>query len=423
MKIRAKIKALGYGGSFVGEVVASGEEPDPRAGKKVFVREVTPGETVDVEIVKEEQKFILGRLAQVVTPSPGRISPPCPKFGVCGGCDLQHIDLSAQRVAKTEMVRTMLTIQGKLSPQDGVTLLGEDLPGLNYRRRIQLHLDRSGALGFYRPNSTAVVAIERCYLALEPLNEAIVTLRPLAKAIAPIVGGVVLERHGEKTVVILIVRDELDPRRMRSDIDGVIEQAAPLFSNLIVRRLSEDLYRQSNGAEIMGPDSTDAAGHFSQVNAAANEILIETVLAYAEGSSVTDLFAGAGNFALPLARKKMAVTAVELDPALVLYGTRLAREEGLDVRYVPLPCETFVERHPLSETVVLDPPRAGAKTVVPRFDPAVTKRVVYVSCDLPSLTRDLKSLVERGYIFERLFVVDMFPQTHHVETVAILSAP
>jgi len=423
MKIRAKIKALGYGGSFVGEVIAAGDTPDPRAGKKVFVREVTPGEIVDVEIVKEEQKFILGRLAEVVTPSPNRTPPPCPKFGICGGCDLQHIGLSTQRAAKAEMVRTMLSIQGKLSPRDGVTLLGENLPGLNYRRRIQLHLDRSGALGFYRPNSTAVVAIERCFLALEPLNEAITTLRPITKAIAPVVGGVVLERHGEKTVVIFIVRDEVDTRRRRSDIDGLIDEAAPVFPNLIVRRMSEDLYRQSNGAELVGPDSADAAGHFSQVNAAANEILIDTVLAHVQGASVTDLFAGAGNFALPLARKKMAVTAVELDPALVLYGTRLAREEGLDVRYVPLPCETFVERHPLSETVVLDPPRAGAKEVVPRFDPAVTKRVVYVSCDLPSLTRDLKTLVERGYIFERLFVVDMFSQTHHVETVAILSAP
>lgn len=422
MRVRAAIKALGYGGSFVGEVIGSGGESDPRVGKKIFVREVAPGEIVDVEIVKEEPKFILGRLTTVVTSSPARTTPPCPKFGLCGGCDLQHLDISTQRAAKIEMVRTMLSVQGKIAPRDGVKLLGEDLPGFNYRRRIQLHLDRTGALGFYRANSTAVVPIERCHLALEPLNEAITALRPIASVLAPVIGGVVLERSSGKTVVVLVVREEIDRRRQSSAIESVVKQVAPRFPDLIIRRLTEALFRQRDGAPVEGPDPIDSVGHFSQVNAAGNEILIDTVRNQIAGAVVTDLFAGAGNFALPLARAGMSVTAVELDPALVLSGTRAAREEGIQVQYVPLPCEKFVERHPLSETVVLDPPRAGAKEVVKRFDPSVTKRVVYVSCDLPSLTRDLKTLVERGYIFERLFVVDMFPQTHHVETVAVLGA-
>ena len=422
MKVRAKIKALGYGGSFVGEVIPLSAAPDPRAGKKVFIREVVPGEIVDVEITKEEPKFILGKATAMVSASPDRVVPPCPSFGVCGGCDLQHLELAAQRSAKTEMVRTMLAVQGKLSPTEGVSLLGTELGGLHYRRRIQLHLDRAGALGFYRAGTTAVVPIERCFLALEPINAAIEMLRPFVKALCAVVGGVIIERHGDDTVVILSIREEVNSRRQKTSIEATVRPVAAVFPNLVVRQRNETVVRYRQGSEIGALAGDDAVGHFSQVNAAANTVLVETVLRHIDGATITDLYAGAGNFALPLARTGRAVTAVELDPALVLSGTKLARTEGLDVRYVPLPCEKFVERHPLGDAVVLDPPRAGAKDVVSRFDPRVTQQVVYVSCDLPSLTRDLKILVERGYHFTQLFVVDMFPQTHHVETVAILRA-
>ncbi|MFM1849102.1 MAG: hypothetical protein RL417_2576 [Pseudomonadota bacterium] len=420
MTVRVFIKSLGYGGVFVGEVVAAGVAPDPRVGKKVLVREVAPGETVDVEIIKEAPKFILGRAVRIEAPCADRTPPPCPKYGVCGGCDLQHLTLSVQRRLKTEMVRTMLGVQGKLHPTHGVTLLGDELPGLYYRRRVQLHLARSGALGFYRAGTTDVVDIERCFLADDAINLALQKIRSLAVRLAPVIEMVIIEHHGEESVVVLRVREEFEPRRQAAVFDEMLLAVKPLIPNLIVRRRSETLVRQRRGEQIEAPDTTDSAGHFSQVNERANGVLVQTVLGLVDGNEVTDLYAGAGNFALPLARAGKSVTAVELDPALVLAGTKAARDAGLELRYHPLPCETFVERHSLGGCVVLDPPRAGAKEVVRHFDPKTTTQIIYVSCDLPSLTRDLKTLVERGYVFERLFVVDMFPQTHHVETVAVL---
>jgi 23S rRNA (uracil1939-C5)-methyltransferase len=421
MKVRAQITALGFGGSFIGEVVSGDPGSESRCGKKVFVRGVVPGETVDVEIRKEEARFIIGEARHIAVQSPERVTPPCPYVGVCGGCDLQHLDLAAQRRLKVDMVATMLAKHAKASPRHGVVLRGEVLPGFHYRRRIQLHLDRAGNLGFYRAGSTTVAPIDVCLLAMSPLNEALQTIRPRAAALAEVCAGITLEHHAGVTVVILRLRPEIDPRRHANAIESAYRPLEVLPGDLIVRHGERDLYRRRGGV-VLAADERDSAGHFSQVNPAANEVLIETVLEFVASEAVTDLYAGAGNFALPLARRGRRVTAVELDPALVLAGSRSARAEGLAVTYVPLDCDAFVARHPLEETVVLDPPRAGARAVVGRLDPAVTRRIVYVSCDLPSLTRDIKVAIERGYTFDHLFVVDMFPQTHHVETVAVLSA-
>lgn len=421
MKLRAQITALGFGGSFIGEVVGGDPGTESRHGKKVFVRGVAPGETVDVAVVKEEARFIVGEATAVAEPSPERVAPPCPHVGVCGGCDLQHLTLAAQRRLKVDMVSTMLAKHAKVSPRDGVIVRGEELPGFHYRRRIQLHLDRAGNLGFYRAGSNTVVAIGACLLALPPLNRALEQLRPLGPRVADVVGGITLECVGDAVVGILNVRPELDPKRQAGAIATARRAVEVVPIDLIVRHRARDLYRRRGGVES-ACDEPDSAGHFSQVNPAANTALVEVVSRAVETAEVTDLYAGAGNFTLPLARAGRQVTAVELDPALVLAGSRAARAEGLAVTYVPLHCEVFVERHPLAPTVVLDPPRAGAREVMGRLDPRTTRRVVYVSCDLPSLARDVKIAVERGYVFEHLSVIDMFPQTHHVETVAILSA-
>ena len=172
-------------------------------------------------------------------------------------------------------------------------------------------------------------------------------------------------------------------------------------------------------------DEALAVGHFSQVNEAGNAVLQTLVKScFTSGEDILDLYAGAGNFSFPLAEMGCKVRAVEVDPVLVKNGKQIAAGLALSgsIEFFESSCERYVTREKIPPAVLLDPPRAGAKGVVVNLDPKRTRKIVYVSCNLPSLSRDLGILVEKGYVLERVSVVDMFSQTHHVETVSILRA-
>jgi len=164
-------------------------------------------------------------------------------------------------------------------------------------------------------------------------------------------------------------------------------------------------------------------GHFAQVNPQGNELLKQLVLDLAIGKEICELYAGAGNLSLMLAQAGRRVEAVETDEQLVKFGEKQARALKLErhLTFFNLSAERFVKEHSLLPTVILDPPRGGAKEVVKYFRPGKVKNIVYVSCNLPTLCRDLKTLVEAGYSLERVLVLDMFPQTGHVEIIAGLN--
>ncbi|NDC39325.1 MAG: class I SAM-dependent RNA methyltransferase, partial [Proteobacteria bacterium] len=374
-------------------------------GKRAFVRFAAPGELVRIRIDKEEKRFLEGSVEQIIEPSPQRTSPPCHYFSVCGGCDLQHIDIATQRELKRAMVESTLYRQGGVTPRRGVMLSSAELPHLAYRRRATLHLSEAGPLGFYQAGSGVVVPIESCQIVTPALNSAITDLHRFTEALKAHCGAVVLEEDATGKVSILLV-----PRVGAEQRLSVPPELKGLFQSTRIKG-------QVDSSE------DEALGHFSQVNAVGNAELIRLILGYVTHPHVTDLYAGSGNFSFPLARAGKTVAAVELDPALVATGIRCAKEQKIpSVTFTNASCEKYCKQHTLQESVVLDPPRSGARDVVKRFDPARTKEVVYVSCNLPSLVRDLKILSERGYTLQETVVVDMFPQTHHVETVNLLTA-
>lgn len=377
MTIQVRIGGLAFGGAFVGEIVSDGEI----GGKRAFVRGACPGELVEADVIREDKRFVEAKLAKVLEPSGKRISPPCRYYQNCGGCDLQHLEIGAQREAKREMIETTLKFQAGIVARNGVQIASGNLPDFKYRRRAFFHLSKTGELGFFRAGSRDVVDIEMCPIVSDKINQKLVEIRADRSRLSKDVAGIIVEEHGQETRTINKRRD----------------------------------MRSSDGDD-------EIVGHFSQVNAEGNSILIKIVNEAVITGKVTELYAGAGNFAIPLAQKGCAVDAVELDGVLVKAGRQLVQELNIPVTFFESSCEKFLKGYPLQETVILDPPRSGAKEVVKHFRTHTTQKIVYVSCSLPTLARDLKTLCELGYRLDAVQFVDMFPQTHHVETVSILVA-
>jgi 23S rRNA (uracil1939-C5)-methyltransferase len=411
--ITVSITGLAVGGACIGQVTAGREGV---VGKKAFVRDALPGEVVECEIVKEHDRFVDARLVSITTPSSARRAAPCQYAAACGGCDLQHSEVTEQRRMKKMMIEQMLARQAGITVPGGVVELGPTLPELHYRNRITLHVSESGQIGYYKRGTSSVVDVQQCLLANAAINTELSKLRTGLRKASRVISGVIFDTPPGTSEVHVVAQI---PESVR--ITDSFRQS-PEVQELLHLNPAIEFEQRGNSLFEPGDDDGFPAGHFSQVNHAGNQLLIEEVLRSVRSSALTELYAGSGNFSLPLARTGKRVDAVELDPELVDYGVKLASQQGLtkNVQFFTMSCEQFVKVRPLRESLLLDPPRAGAKEVVGKFDPKILKEVVYVSCSLPMLARDLKVLVQRGYRVERVAFVDMFPQTHHVETVTTL---
>ena len=411
--VRARLTALTYGDACIGEVT----EGDS-AGLKIFVPGTVPGELVDAQIVEQHERYARGALTSIIEPSPERVTPPCPYFGQCGGCSHQHIEIARQRTEKCRMVEQMLDRQFGIKPRDGVLLAGGDLPAYGYRRRILLHVSPQGEIGFYRSGTRDVVAIERCLLASDALNRVYQWVRTQRDLPWEHCSTLILEEQGPELHAVVRIREERP--KDTSIREAFRSRLRTHFQSVLIKHLEI----REKDEEVMG-DGVTTAGHFSQVNDAGNTVLRELVMRHTPGDEVVELYAGAGNFSLPLARAGKRVEAVEVDPKLVEAGTQRALAESLAERlhFHRMSAEQYVKRDRLAATVVLDPPRSGARPVAERLARKNdVRRCVYVSCSLPTLGRDLQILATKGgFGVERVYVVDMFPQTYHVELVAVSS--
>lgn len=415
MVMRVRAKALGFGGECVCESL------DDAQSKLVFVPGLIPGESAEVSPVKEERNLVFAELKVVEDPSPERQIPPCPYFGACGGCNLQQISIEGQRKHKFQMVVSMLEKQGGIKPHDGAHSLSDGLPAFNYRKRVTLHLDKDGRLGFYRAGTEEVVPITSCLIAAEGINTILTGLIPHVGGISSIIDAIEVDVSAEKAAQIVFKTHD-------NAYLQALEKKLPLFAPFqdlgeIHYQIRGRDYFVSNGELVQ--NRTTPAGHFSQVNPVANRRLVDTVLSRIKNTTVTELYAGSGNFTFPLYENGCAVTAVELNPVLVAVGTKKAQtaKAGSKISFVKMRCEDFVLAHDLAPTVVLDPPRAGIKELIKHGRWKGVREIHYVSCNLPSLTRDLKMFAEKGFIVKSVEFVDMFPQTHHVELIAWLVRP
>lgn len=411
--ITVKLEALAFGGALVGTIIACDDAVES-LGKKAFVPFTLPGEVVTASVTKVSKSFVEADLLTVLEPSPERIAAPCPYFQECGGCQLQHMSIEQQRELKRNLVDTALQAKGIAVPSSAITLASKSLPAYAYRNRILVRLSPDGKLGFYRKGSAVIVPIERCLIASSAINQALERLHMIAKDIAQHIASISIEEAQEGEIVLVCNVREDTALKALDTVKQCIYPHFPLYSLKQKRKTIHSSFLDKKSAK-------KTYGHFSQVNYAGNEVLLNLVLSNVKDNTVDDLYAGDGNITFALAAAGANVRAVEFSKALVETGNRLAKTSQLakQVTFIQSSCEKFVKSNALARTVVLDPPRAGAKEVVKRIRIDDTETIVYVSCSPPTFTRDAQVLQEKGYVLKKVNVLDMFPQTFHIELVSL----
>ncbi len=369
-----------------------------------FVEGAFPGETVKPLATVLKRDYARATSFELVTPSAERVAAACPVADACGGCDWMKLERTAELRYKASIVAEALERTGgvKLAALPEVVTAGGEL---GYRSRVRLHVDERGRVGFFARGTHTLVEVPGCPVALPEVERGIGVVRSLAEA-APRAMAL-LES------VEVRARDEggleffAQPREgaERASVEG------------LVARLGE------HGRAAL---SRSNAG-FSQVNRAVNELLVAHVVdgAVARGAQTfLDLYAGAGNFGLPLARAGIAGVLVESDASAAALAREGATRDGIELRVlardVTRALGDLSGKRERFDLVVLDPPRTGAKEALPGLAALGPPAIAYVACDPVTLARDVRTLGGRGWRVASVACFDMFPRTHHVETLAWL---
>lgn len=422
------------------EVVAGDWAPGGRCfarlpdGTPLFVERCVPGERVAVEVHRRRARIAEGVAVEVLGLSDDRVAPPCARADRCGGCDWMHVSQPGQIRGKRSILSQASARQARF---DLAALHGsvEDIPAtpspeaLGYRGRIRLHVNRAGNLGYFARGSREVVEIDRCDVATAQVNDGLAALRSEIATSRPAFGrsvsGVEI-RAGDAGTACAI---HLFPRTRR---------AAP---GARMTRMMKRLAAQGNavwwaGKPLLGPsrvrvDVGDGrwilAGpsSFVQANPGANLALVRRVVAMATEigcESFIDLYCGAGNFSLPLAAAGFRGVGIELSAEAIDLAGEAADTQGIaDVVFEQGRADEHLDsRDTAVDLLLLDPPRTGARDAMPSIAALAPRHVLYVGCDPVTQARDVGVLLGGGYEVRAWELFDLFPQTHHVEGVALL---
>ncbi|SHI44261.1 23S rRNA m(5)U-1939 methyltransferase [Malonomonas rubra DSM 5091] len=420
-----KIEALANGGKGIART----------DGRVVFVAGAFPGDRVRCRLTKIKKNYAEGEVAELLQPSPLRRTPPCPVADECGGCQWQQLPYAEQLKWKQQLFVDTLTRQ--VGADSSVIKLIVPSPNeFGYRSRVQVKCffaPEGFITGFFRSKSKYVIGVERCPLMPDALNDLLVALRQ-------VIAG---SRFG-KEIPQLDLSIGSDGKR-RAVVHFLGRDAAPLSELLlpVAQKIGFDLAvqsgRKSNLQAVVGNGDlqiavddpeislTYAAGGFAQINLAQNRALVETAVAAAElrgNENVLDLYCGMGNFSLPLARRARSVTGVEdYAPSIEMAKRNAADNRIQNVDFYAMPAEDALSRFAGQfDLLVLDPPRIGAYDVAKQLAEKPVPKIIYISCDPQTLARDLKVLLSRNYRLVSSQAFDMFPQTHHVESLSVLTA-
>lgn len=431
---KLQIDRLSYGGSGFGRL----------DGKACFVPYTAPGDLVEIRIEKDKKSYCEGLLEELLLASPQRTLPPCPLFGSCGGCNWQHITYLEQAAQKEQIFADTLWRSARVNSDKIKPILSASAQ-FSYRSRIQLKVDYSGgrlSLGFHRRASHHVIDInDRCEIAAEPLNLAMPAIRELicTSPEPDKISQVDLASSADGSVSALFHYAGSFPEKLVSHlaraensfpmIHSVTVSAGRNISNRHVFGLDKLKYNvpDSNGGEL---ELYYSPGSFSQINFAQNSAIVETVLylcSTVSAVSVLDLFCGNGNFSLPLAGRVQKILGFETSKKSVSSAKYNAAVNGIDnAQYVCLDSAAGLEKLAADkerfDLVIMDPPRTGADDVSRIVFRTGASHLIYVSCDPPTLGRDISILEKFGFEVVTVQPVDMFPQTYHLESVTFLKA-
>jgi 23S rRNA (uracil1939-C5)-methyltransferase len=401
-------------------------------GKTVFVEGALVGETVSVKQYRDGRRYAECRAADIVQDSPQRQLPDCEYYQRCGGCNLQHLQVESQLDFKQSSVIEQLNRVAELQAEEVVPALSSTPWG--YRSRARLGVDRQGRIAFRQRDSSQFVAIEHCPVLaaeLQPLIHALQELPKYAKSCAithvelvfadDVVAAVV--RHTRPMTAqgmtwLQAVADESDALIwLQGAKRGPL---CDLSSKIVDPRL---YYRLPDFDVCLAFHPSD----FTQVNLDINRRMVSQAIEWLDlkgHETLLDLFCGVGNFTLPLARCAQRVIGVEAVESMVERGRENAAAHNMDnCTFVAADLENPRCEEAWNQTsidaVLLDPPRAGAQQAVALLGRISAQRIVYVSCNPASLARDAQALAQQGFSLAKLGVMDMFPHTAHIESMAL----
>jgi 23S rRNA (uracil1939-C5)-methyltransferase len=372
-------------------------------GRVVFAPFVLPGERILARAEQEKPGMVRARMLEVLEAAPDRVVAPCPVYGRCGGCHYQHAPYEYQLAAKRAILVEALQRLGKMEPPAEIAVVAGEPFG--YRNRVQLHVEEN-RLGYREGRSHKLCAVSECPVGSPTINQAIATLVGMQREV----------RWPRFIRALEVFTDEREVQINVLETDRPVARRFFDWCGTLIPGLVE-------GALDYRGEFRVSSNSFFQVNRFLIDRLVEAATEGAEGETAIDLYAGVGLLSLPLARRFREVTAVESGAGAVRDLQFNAGRAGLEnLHAMPQTAEEHLaqlEKAP--DFVVLDPPRTGlGKAVVGRLAELRPRQITIVACDPATLARDLAGLVVAGYRVERMTLVDLFPQTYHLETVVRL---
>ncbi len=386
--------------------VYGGDALARREGRVILTPFLLPGEKARVATAPHKGGLLTGKLVELIRPAPERVEAPCPYFGTCGGCQYQEAQYEYQLARKVEILREVFRRLGKMeAPEQIETISGDPW---HYRNRTQLHL-QGRRIGYLAAGSHELVPITHCPISSPRLNEAI---------------GALVEMSGDRRFPNFLRSVELFTNETEVQVN-VLDTERP-----VARTFFEWCEELLPGATARALDYR-AAGEifrvshksFFQVNRYLVDRLVEAAVPREGGESALDLYAGVGLFSLPLAQRFRKVTAVEGSPTAARDLEFNASRAMMKVDVEQVQTDMYLERlTTVPEFVLADPPRAGlGKSVTRQLLRLKPERLTIVACDPATLARDLAMMIGGGYVLRRVTLVDLFPQTYHLETIAEMS--
>ena len=412
-------------------------------GKTVFVHNALPQETVRIRITQDKAHFAEAQVEQIVQPSPYRRAPACPHYGDCGGCAMQHVEFAAQVAMKQRVFEEQLQRIGKVQPESLLPPVYGTPWHYRSRTRLAVHTSANGkvVLGYQAKRSHKIVGINQCLLLPEHVSGCLNIIRDALQDMVnaqPKVGIRSVEISvGEGVTAVNIISQKRQPENVLRALAGCLNRRGG--------KQIWQVWQQIGSAKPQAVSPQDAPplvfrlpefgltmpfqlGDFTQVNLPLNEIMVARAVRYLDPQPherIADLFCGLGNFTLPLATRAAEVVGIEGSAALTQRAIANARANGLhNAQFATADLFTTTPETLAAlgrfDKMLLDPPRAGAYAVVQALQaPYLPQRIVYISCNPATFARDAAVLVGKGYRFKTAGMMNLFPQTSHVEAIGL----
>lgn len=412
-----EIERIAFGGAGIAK----------KDGKVFFVRGGLPKDVLEINIIKDKGNYAEAVIAKIIKPSPDRIEPNCPVFNLCGGCQLQNLNYPAQLREKEYILKETL---GRLGGLYDVAIepIVPSPKEFGFRNKVTLSTwfyKGKWHVGYNQKGSNRKVAIDSCPISTDIVDK---TIKRISEVLSSLgdpyypLEKIHISSNGFKSQITLVPRHS-----RRGDL------LKTLLKHLRRHQETENVSINGSGEtgfefSILGNKFLTTPSAFTQVNSEINELMIKTVLDWAEltqEQTVLDLYSGIGNFSIPLALGASEVLAVEISNNSV----KLARKSAQVNSVNNLVFQNAASEHAVEvlnkdeekfDLIVLDPPREGAKEIIDGLVGLSPAKIIYISCDPATLSRDLKRLDELGYKVVKVRPFDMFPQTFHIESITML---